>query len=82
MRSVSRMTFSNKKKDSAHNPYFSSSLLRMPYTFNSKNMEEVKIIQEIDKENMPQINSELLRGFRLWLVDNDIQEKQEKLKIL
>jgi hypothetical protein len=31
---------------------------------------------------MPQINSELLRGFRLWLVDNDIQEKQEKLKIL
>jgi hypothetical protein len=82
MRSVSGMTFSNKKKDSAHNPYFSSSLLRMPYTFNSKNMEEVKIIQEIDKENMPQINSELLRGFRLWLVDNDIQEKQEKLKIL
>jgi hypothetical protein len=82
MRSVSGMTFSNKKKDSVHNPYFSSSLLRMPYTFNSKNMEEVKIIQEIDKENMPQINSELLRGFRLWLVDNDIQEKQEKLKIL
>jgi hypothetical protein len=81
MRSVSGMTFSNKKKDSAHNPYFSSSLLRMPYTFNSKNMEEVKIIQEIDKENMPQINSELLRGFRLWVVDNDIGEKQEKLKI-
>src|SRR5690242_4455442 len=43
-------------------------------------MEEVKIIQEFDKENTPYINSDLLRGFRLWLVDNNIKENQQKLK--
>ena len=30
--------FSMKKKDSGHNPSFKSSLLRIPYTFNSKNL--------------------------------------------
>jgi hypothetical protein len=72
--------FSNKKKDLAHNPSFRSSLLRTPYTFNSKNHAEVKIIQEFYKGNTPPINSELLRGFRLWLVDDDIRRKQQKLK--
>jgi hypothetical protein len=75
-----QIIFSNKKKDLAHNTSFRSSLLRMPYTFNSKNQTEVKIIQEFDKNNMPTINAELLRCFRLWLVDNDIREKQQKLK--
>ncbi len=72
--------FSDKKKDSAHNPSFRSSLLRIPYTVNSKNQAEVKIIQEFDKENIAQINLELLRSFRLWLADNDLKEKQPKLK--
>jgi hypothetical protein len=40
-------------------------------------MEEVKIIQEFDKENTHYINSELLKGFRLWLVDNNIREKNK-----
>jgi len=72
--------FSNKKKDSAHNPSFRSSLLRIPYTFNLKNQQEVKIIQEFDNNNIPFINSELLKSFRLWLVDNDIRDRQQKLK--
>jgi hypothetical protein len=74
------MIFSNNKKDSAHNPSFRSSLLRIPQTFNSKNQQEVKIIQEFDKNKISSINSELLRGFRLWLVDNDLREKRQKLK--
>jgi Primase X len=72
--------FSNKKKDSAHNPTFKSSLLRIPCTYNSKNQTIVKIIQEFDKENISSIDTELLRGFRLWLAENDIREKQQKLK--
>jgi hypothetical protein len=76
------ITFSNNKKDSAHNPSFRSSLLRVPYMFNSKNMEEVKVIQEFDEENIISINSELLRGFRLWLVDNDLTHKQKQLNCL
>ena len=52
--------FSNKKKDLGHNPSFGSSLLRIPYTFNSKNRQEVKIIQEFDKDNIKSMNIELL----------------------
>ena len=74
------IAFSNKKKDHAHIPTFKSSLLRIPYTFNSKNQQQVKIIQEFDKENIPSIDPEFLRGFRLWLVDNDIRNKQEIIK--
>jgi hypothetical protein len=76
----SESIFSNKKKDCAHNPSFRSSLLRIPNTFNSKNQAEVKIIQEFDKNDIPTINTELLKRFRLWLVDNDIREKRQKLK--
>lgn len=72
------MTLSNNKKDSAHNPTFKSSLLRIPNTFNSKNQAEVKIIQEFDNNNVLPIDIELLRSFRLWLADNDIRDRQEK----
>jgi hypothetical protein len=74
------MSFSNKKKDSAHNTSFRSSLLRIPCTFNSKNQAEVKIIHEFDKNYILSINSKLLRSFRLWLVDNDLRNQQERLK--
>ena len=72
------ITLSNNKKDPAHNPTFKSSLLRIPNTFNSKNQAEIKIIQEFDNNNIPSINKDLLRRFRLWLVDNEIRNKQEK----
>jgi len=80
------MTFSLKKKDLGHNPSFKSSLLRIPYTFNSKNLNindennqissEIKIIQEFDKDNIQSINIKLIRDFRLWLADIDLQRKK------
>jgi hypothetical protein len=80
------MTFSLKKKDSSHNPSFKSSLLRIPYTFNSKNLNindendqirsEIKIIQEFDKDNIQSINIKLIRDFRLWLADIDLKRKK------
>ena len=72
------ITLSNNKKDSAHNPTFKSSLLRIPNTFNSKNQQEVKIIQEYNKNNVSSINIELLRSFRLWLADNEIIDRRER----
>ncbi len=80
------MIFSLKKKDSGHNPSFKSSLLRIPYTFNSKNLtindendqisSEIKIIQEFDKDNIQSINIKLIRDFRLWLADIDLKRKK------
>jgi len=85
------LTFSNMKKDSGHNPSFKSSLLRIPYTFNSKNLTtnnendrentEVKIVEKFDNDNIKPINIRLLRDFRLRLADIDLQEKQRKLNI-
>jgi hypothetical protein len=71
------LTFTNKRKDSCHNPPFKSCLLRIPYTLNSKCIDmttenyikdpEVKIIQEFDSLAIPTINKSLLREFRLYL---------------
>ncbi len=82
------LTFSMKKKDSGHNPSFKSSLLRIPYTFNSKNLltnnendrekAEVKIVQKFDNDNVKPINIKLLRDYRLWLADNDLLRKKKK----
>jgi hypothetical protein len=81
------LTFSNKKKDSGHYPSFKSSLLRIPYTFNSKNLltnnennrekTEVKLVQKFDNDNVKPINIKLLRDYRLWLADNDILRKKK-----
>lgn len=83
------MTFSLKKKDSGHNPSFKSSLLRIPYTFNSKNLSannendrekaEVKIVQKFDNDNVKSVNIKLLRGYRLSLADNDLLRKNKKM---
>jgi hypothetical protein len=65
--------------DPKHNPSFSSYLLRIPHTFNSKCVNkdpEVKIIQKFDAQNMPQINVNLLREFLLYLPDLDIKNKR------
>ena len=68
--------FTNNKKDSQHNPSFHSCLLRIPGTYNSKN-GEVKIIQRHDANNIPTIDNNLLREFRLYLADNDIKINTE-----
>jgi hypothetical protein len=82
------LTFSNKKKDSSHNPSFKSSLLRIPYTYNAKNLltsnkidrekAEVKIVQKFDNDNVKPINVKLLSDYRLWLADNDLLRKKKK----
>ena len=51
--------FTNNKKDPAHNPSFKSCLLRIPYTLNSKCIDndnkdaEVKVIQRFDATYAP-----------------------------
>jgi hypothetical protein len=73
--------FSNGKSDPKHNPSFQSLLLRIPFTFNSKCIKldkdpEVKIIQSLVLSNIRQINASLLRKFRLYLVDKDLEMKR------
>ena len=68
--------FTNNKKDSQHNPSFKSCLLRIPGTINSKNGSEVKIIQRFDENNIPTIDNQLLREFRLYLADIDIRKSR------
>ena len=50
-------------------------MLRILGTINSKNYSEVKIIQKFDKDNVPKINSSLLRQYKLYLADLDLKEK-------
>jgi hypothetical protein len=76
--------FTNKKADSKHNHSFSSYLLRIPHTFNSKcnargTDARVKIIQRFDALNIPQIDMRLLREFRLYLADLDIKNKSASI---
>ena len=67
--------FTNNKGDSNHNPSFKSCLLRIPETINSKNGSEVKIIQRYDINQIPSIDNQLLREFRLYLADIDIRKR-------
>lgn len=67
--------FTNNKKDFHHNPSFQSCLLRIPGTINSKNTSEVKIIQMFEANNIPSVDKQILREFRLYLADSDIKRK-------
>ena len=76
------INFTNKKADPKHNHSFNSYLLRIPYSHSSKCIDkgkdpEVKIIQKFDMQNIPQIDTTLLREFRLYLADGDIKNKME-----
>jgi hypothetical protein len=59
-------------------------LLRIPYTFNSKSIEnsEVNVIQRFDDTfaAIPHVDANLLREFRLYLADLDIKNKLEAAK--
>jgi hypothetical protein len=76
--------FTNRKRDAQHNPTVKSSLLRIPYTLNSKckgeertEGEEVTIIQKWDGYRPP-INY-LLRDFRRYLINERIKDvKRQK----
>ena len=77
------INFTNGRADSKHNPSFRSYLLRIPFTLNSKCIAdgtdpEVKIIKKFDVNNIPKIDTKLLREFRLYLADLDIKIKAER----
>jgi hypothetical protein len=59
-------------------------MLRIPHTLNSKCVlcknSEVQIIQSFDTNTIPKLDSALLREFRLYLADLDINEKLRILK--
>ena len=67
--------FTNNKKDSQHNPSFKSCLLRIPGSINFKNGSEVEIVKRFDANNIPIIDTQILREFRLYLADKDIKRK-------
>ena len=75
--------FSNEKADPQHSPSVKSCLVRVPGTFNSKNGQEVKIIQRWNGDRPP---IQLITGeFRIHLIQKRIDkieemEKEHKLR--
>src|SRR5215831_1669016 len=73
------------KADTANNPGFKSCLLRVPYTFNSKCVDEgidaeVKIVQQWDSSKpLPEIDN-LLIEFQTFLVDKKLKAELEENK--
>ena len=75
------------KADTANNPGFKSCLLRVPYTFNSRCVDEgidaeVKIVQQWDSSKpLPDIDN-LLNEFQTFLVDKKLKAeiKENKCK--
>ena len=61
--------FANGKQDPQHRPSVNSCLLRIPGTYNSKNGERVKIVQQWDAHHhRPQVHT-MLRDFRVSLIE-------------
>jgi hypothetical protein len=80
-----KIYLSLNKADKANNPAFKSCLLRVPYTFNSKCINEcidpeVKIIQEYDIEQpLPEIDT-LIVEFMTFIADKKLKEDIELKK--
>lgn len=70
--------FTNGKADPQHSPSVRSCLVRVPYTFNSKNNEEVKIIQRWNGDRPP-IQC-LTREFQAYLIQKRINKIKERKK--
>jgi len=75
--------FTNKKADSQHSPSVRSCLVRVPGTFNSKNYEEVRIIQRWSGYRPP--IQRITTEFRTYLIQKRINkikeiEKEQKLR--
>jgi Primase X len=64
--------FTHNKHDQQHRPSVNSCLLRVPSTYNSKNREEAKIIQQWDGYK-PSIKY-LLREFRRYLIQEQLSK--------
>ena len=63
---------SNGKADKNNNPSFKSCLLRIPRSINSKNMQQVTIIQKWNGDRSP-LTMELLLEFKRYLRRKDIE---------
>lgn len=69
--------FTDSKNDKQHLPSIRSCLVRIPGTFNSKNMQEIKVIKEWSGTR-PAINY-ILRDYRRYLIQKRISTKTEKM---
>lgn len=71
--------FTNGKADPQHSPSVRSCLVRVPGTFNSKNNDEVKIIQRWNGDRPPiQL---LTREFQVYLIQKRIDKINERKKL-
>lgn len=70
--------FTKNNNDKQHMPSIKSCLLRIPGTYNSKNMQEIKVIQEWSGTR-PAINY-CLRDFRRYLIQKRISPKIERFR--
>jgi hypothetical protein len=68
--------FTNNKHDPQHRPSVNSCLLRVPSTYNSKSGQCVSILQKWDGRK-PDIRY-MLRDFRKYLIQNELDEINEK----
>ena len=71
--------FSNGKHDTHHRPSIHSCLLRVPGTYNSKNGERVKIIQQWDRYRPP--IQDILTDFRVTLIEEELSRINAAKKI-
>lgn len=68
--------FTDKKHDPQHRPSVNSCLLRVPGTYNSKNEQKVKVIQQWDGKR-PAIQY-ALRNFRKYLIQKQLDKINEQ----
>ncbi len=68
--------FTGEKSDPQHLPSIKSCLIRVPGTINSKNGEEVKVIQRWDG-NLPAIQ-QIAKDFRHYLIQKRIDKIKER----
>jgi len=71
--------FTKGKADPQHSPSIRSCLVRVPSTFNSKNNEEVKIIQRWNGDRPP-IQC-ITREFQAYLIQKRIDKLKERKKL-
>jgi hypothetical protein len=70
--------FTDKKSDPQHRPSVKSCLIRIPGTINSKYNQEVRVVHKWNGIRPP--IQYLLREFRIWLVAEKINDKQQEEK--
>ena len=74
--------FTSNKQDPNHNPSVKNCLLRIPGTYNSKNGQQVRMVQEWNDYKVP--IQYLLRQFRWYLIqeqiDNHYEHKNNQVK--